>query len=319
MKGILLINTGSPKSPHRKDVRAFIEDMLSDPLVMTVKDWIRPILVKGIIGPVRQFASAKHYDMIWDKEHSASPIMYRMNELATKLAEQTGLPVEIAMRYQIPSIPEALDKMQKENPTLHEVIVLPLFPQYAESSYQTVVNELGNCFFKKPYSFRLKVVEPYFAHPEYISSLAKSLKPYLGGGYDRLIFNFHSLPVSHVDKGWKKGKEFDYVYQIKETIRLLLKELNIDANKTRLAYSSAIGSNWLEPDLCDMLEEQAKAGDKKILVVSPGFAVDNLETLYDLDILAKEHFLDKGGEEFIYIPCLNSEPYWVDGVIKMIY
>lgn len=318
MKGVLLVNIGSPESTKRKDVRSFIETMLSDPLLMTVPDWFRPILVKGFIGPFRQFSSAKHYSLIWDEEHNMSPLMYHMQQLAEKLEAKSEMPVEIAMRYCRPDISSALARLAERNKRLHEVVVLPLFPQYAESSYKTAVDEVGRCFYKKPHHFRLKIIEPYFNHPAYISSLAYKLKPFIEKKHDRLIYCFHSLPLNHVEKGWQKGREFDYVYQLKETARLVSKELNIEPNKYRIVYSSAIGSKWLGPDINETLVEMADEGIKDVIVLSPGFACDNLETLYDVRIKAKEEFIGHGGTHLFYVPCLNSDDNWVDAVLKII-
>jgi len=318
MRGILLVNTGSPKTCERKDVKAFIRAMLSDPYVMTVPDWFRPILVNGIIIPLRQFSSTAHYRLIWDKTLSDSPLLHQAKQLALELETFTNMPVAAAMRYGQPDTTAALDHLLGKCDRLHEIVVLPLFPQYAESSYKTVVDTVGKLFFKRPYPFRLKFIEPYFNHPAYISALTESIRPYIEKDYDKLIFSFHSLPLSHVEEGWKKGKEFDYVFQTKETVRLVIKELGIDPRKTRQTYHSAMGSKWLEPDLDDIVKELAEEGQKKLLVVAPGFAADNLETLYDINIKTKELFLKHGGTDFDYIPCLNSNATWVEAISKII-
>ncbi len=318
MKGILLLNTGSPNSKNREDVKYFIGAMLSDPLVMTVPDLIRNTLAKKIIAPLRASASAAHYSLIWDDEHNASPLIYNTQMLAKKLEESTGMPVEIAMRYCLPTIPDALNRLKERCATLHEVVVVPMFPQYAQSSYQTAVDAVGHCFYQKPHSFRLKILQPYYDEQGYIQALAKSLKPHVEKEYDRLVFSFHSLPLSHVEAGWKKGKDFDYVYQLKETVRLVTKELEIDPKKNRIVYSSAIGKKWLEPDLDKTMEELPGTGVKKVIAVTPGFPADNLETLYDIGIVARENFMKNGGEEFTFVPCLNAEDYWVEGLILII-
>lgn len=314
----MIVNTGSPKTCERKDVKFFIRSMLSDPYVMTVPDWFRPILVNGIIIPLRQFSSTAHYELIWDNSLDDSPLIHQAKQLSEKLEELTGLPTEPAMRYGQPDTTAALDYLMNKNNRLHEVVVFPLFPQYAESSYKTAVDQVGKEFFKRPYPFRLKFIEPYFNHPAYISALAESIRPYIEKEYDKIIFSFHSLPLDHVEEGWKKGKEFDYVYQTKETVRLVIKELGIDTKKTRQTYHSAMGKKWLGPDLDEIVKELAEEGQKKLLVVAPGFAADNLETLYDIDIRTKELFLKQGGIDFTYIPCLNSEPHWVEAVAKII-
>lgn len=318
MRGVLLVNTGSPKTCERKDVKFFIKSMLSDPYVMTVPDWFRPILVNGVIIPLRQFSSTAHYRSIWDHTQQDSPLLHHTKMLAQRLEASMELPVEVAMRYGQPDVQLALERLIAKNKRLHEVIVLPLFPQYAESSYKTVVDAVGRIFFKRPYPFRLRFVEPYFSQPAYIKALAESLRPYVEEEFDKLVFTFHSLPLSHVEAGWQKGREFDYVYQTKETVRLLLRELNIDAKRTRQVYHSAMGSKWLKPDLDETLEQLAQEGQKRIIVIAPGFAADNLETLYDIKLKAQESFLKHGGTQFTYVPCLNSESYWVQSVSEMV-
>ena len=318
MRGILIINTGSPKTKKRNDVKFFIGSMLSDPLVMTVPDWIRTTLATKIIAPLRASNSAAHYSLIWDNEHDASPLIYNTQQLANKIEESTGLPVEIAMRYVTPTIEEAFDNLIKRCPTLHEVIVVPMFPQYAQSSYQTVVDAIDKYFLSKSFPFRLKIVEPFYNKPEYIEALAQSLNPHIEKGYDMLLFSFHSLPLSHVDIGWKKGKDFDYVYQVKETVKLVTKNLNLDPKKNRIVYSSAIGNKWLKPDLNKTIAELGADGVKKMIVITPGFPADNLETLFDIDIEAKKTFFKAGGQDFTFVKGLNAEDYWVDGLIKLI-
>lgn len=318
MRGLLIVNTGTPKSKDRKDVKFFIGEMLSDPLVMSsVPSWFRTILAKGIIAPLRASNSASHYSLIWDNEHEMSPLMYNTRLLSEKVEIASGLPVEFAMRYGEPSILEALDNLKKKCPALHEVVAIPMFPQYAQSSYQTVVDELGKCYLSKHRSYRLKIVEPFYKHIGYIKSLSERLKPFVEKEYDRLIFSFHSLPLEQVELAWQKGKDFDYVYQIKETVRLVTKELGLDSKKNRIVYSSAIGKKWLMPDLCETVKGFGEEGLNRIITITPGFTADNLESLYDLDVEAKAVFLNSGGNEFDFVPCLNSEDYWVSGVIKI--
>lgn len=319
MKGVLIVNTGSPRSCNREDVKWFIGAMLSDPFVVSsVSDWFRPILAKRIIAPLRASKSASKYKLIWDKENDASPLIYNSLRLAEKIEESTGMPTEIAMRYGYPEIRLALQRLEEKCDHLHEVIVVPMFPQYAQSSYQTVVDAVATEFYKKAYKFRLKVIKPYYNHPCYISSIATSLKPYIEKGYDRLVFSFHSLPLEHVEAGFKKGKDFDYVYQIKETIKLVTKELNLDPKKNRIVYSSAIGKKWLTPFLDESMESLPKEGQKKIIVITAGFPADNLESIFDIDIEARDIFMKNGGEEFHFVKGLNAEDYWVESLIKII-
>lgn len=318
MKGLLLVNTGSPKSPSHRDVRGFIEAMLSDPLVMTIPTFFRIVLVKGIIGPFRQFASAKKYKLIWDETQNQSPLLCHTQKLALAIEDQMDIRVEVGMRYLEPNISDALANLDARDEDLKEVVALPLFPHYAESSYLTAIKEIQRSYDSGKYSFNLRVIEPYFNHPAYIKALSKSIEPYLDDRFERILFNFHSLPLECVEEGFDKGKDFDYVYQVKETIRLLIHELNLSPKKVRIVYSSAFGKKWLEPSLDESVQKLGESGVKNILVVSPGFAADNLETLYDIGVKAKAEFQSHGGREFVYVPCLNHEQYWVDAIRQII-
>jgi len=318
MRGVIIVNTGSPASIKKEDVKMFIGAMLSDPLVMTVPNCIRNILAKNIIAPLRASNSASHYSLIWDKKCKHLPLIHYTHALAEKIEAETDMPVEVAMRYGAPSFQEALLKIMDKCATLHEVVVLPMFPQYAQSSYQTVVDEIARVFYKESYPFRLKIAEPFYNNPAYIEALAKSLKPYVSKPYDRLIFSFHSLPLSHEQKARDRGKQFDYVYQIKETIRLVSKELNLNPHKNRVVYSSAIGPNWLEPSLKETMKTLPREGIKNIITITPGFPADNLESLFDIDIEARDIFLKNKGESFEFVSGLNSEDYWVNAVVKMV-
>lgn len=318
MRGIIIINTGSPASVNKKDVEWFIGAMLSDPMVMTVPDWIRNTLACRLIAPLRASKSASHYSLIWGDKNQPSPLVRHTLRLAQKVEKEAEFPVEIAMRYGKPSIADALENIQEKCSSLHEVIILPMFPQYAQSSYQTVVDEVARVFYQKSYPFRLKIIEPFYNNPAYIEALATSLKPHIEKDYDRLVFSFHSLPLSHEQKAREKGKQFDYVYQIKETIRLVSKELKLDVRKNRLVYSSAIGNKWLEPSLTATMRNLPLEKNKNIIVVTPGFPADNLETLFDINIEARNIFLKNGGENFVFAHALNSEDYWVNAVIKMV-
>lgn len=319
MKGVIILNTGSPKTQSREDVKFFIGAMLSDPLVLsTVPNWFRNTLAKRIIAPLRASNSASHYKLIWDNEHNESPLIYNSLQLAKKIEETTGMPTEIAMRYGNPSIDDAFDRLKNKCTSLHEVIIVPMFPQYAQSSYQTAVDEVARCFMSKPQPFRIKFIEPFYNEPEYISALATSITPFIENGYDKLIFSFHSLPIPQVEIGFNKGKGFDYVYQLKETVRLVTKELGVDPKKNRIVYSSAIGKNWLKPDLEETMKDLAKSGIQKVVALTAGFPADNLESLYDIDIVAREAFERNGGTDFNFVPGLNAQFFWVEGLIKII-
>ena len=317
MRGILFINVGTPADCNKADVKKFIGDMLSDPLVMGKSEWLSALLARRIIAPASCSKSFEKYKLIWRKDEPIiSPILYFMQKLARSLEEKKNIPVEIAMRYGEPSIEQALKDLEKKCPLLHEVIVFPLYPHYAQSTTQTSIDEVGRIFYKRPHSYRLKIVKPYFDHPAFINALTKHAEPYLKD-IDKLVFSYHSLPVNQVESAWEKGREFDYVYQLKETNRLFCKKLNIESQYTLLLYASQRGRNWLKPFLDTDISDLPGLGWKKVAIIAPGFPIDNMETLFDIDIEARELFLKAGGEKFVFVPSFNDSDDWVAAVWKI--
>lgn len=317
MRGILLINVGTPASSDPSDVKKFIADMLSDPFLTGKPEWYSKLLAKYIIAPISKSRVSRKYRLIWHNEEiSASPLLHHMRELAQKLEEQKGVPVEIAMRYGKPDVASAFRELERRCPLLHEVILFPLYPHYAQSTTQTSKEMIGNIFYKHPHSFRLKFVQSYYDHPAFIHALTTHAKPYLED-IDKLIFSYHSLPLSQIETGWKKGKEYDYLYQLKETNRLFCEKLKIDLHDSFLFYSSQRGKNWLNPFLDRDIGDLPSLGWKKVALIAPGFPIDNMETLYDMDIKVRKLFMD-AGEKFTFIPALNSSDLWVDAIWKII-
>lgn len=318
MRGIILTNVGTPANCTRKDVQRFIAEMLSDPLVFGQPKWFSSFIARNIIVPLSSSKSLEKYKQIWrTEEPKISPILYHMQILAKKLEESKNIPVEIAFRYGEMNIERAIKSLEKKCPLLHEVVIFPLFPHYAQSTIQTTVDETGRIFFKKAHSFRLKMIKPYFDHPAYINALAKNAQPYLNN-IDRLVFTYHSLPINQVEAAWKKGKDFDYVYQLKETNHLFCEKLNIDPRRTLLLYSSQRGNNWLKPFLNSDVADLPKLGWRKVAVVAPGFTIDNMETLYDIEIETKKIFMNAGGEKLTFVPCLNDSELWIEAIWKII-
>jgi ferrochelatase len=318
MRGILLINAGTPASPAPADVRRFVAAILSDPHLTEGPEWWARFLAKNIVAPGCAGQVARKYAQIWrgDGPH-ASPLLYHTLQLAQKLEERKEIPVEIAMRYGEPDVDSAFRKLEQKCPLLHEVIVFPLFPHYAQSTVQTAKDMVGNVFCRRPRTFRLKFAEPYYNHPAYIHALAAHARPYLGD-IDKLIFAYHSLPLTQVEAGWKKGKEYDYVYQLKETNRLFCEKLSIDPRDTLLLYSSQRGKRWLNPFLDAGIADLPRLGWTKAAIVTPGFPIDNKETLYDIDVEARRLFTRAGGQKLTFIPALNSDDLWVEAIWKII-
>lgn len=292
--------------------------MLSDPHLTDYPEWLSVFLVSKIIAPLSASKSTEKYRLIWRTEvPKISPLLYHMRKLAEALEIKKGIPTEIAMRYGEPCIENAFKELERKCPLLHEVIIFPLYPHYAQSTTETITDEIGRIFYKHPHSFRLKFVETYYHHPAFIHALAEQAKPYLED-IDRLVFSYHSLPVKQVEKAWKKGKEFDYVYQLKETNHLLCKKLHLNLHDTLILYSSQRGKDWLKPFLNTDIGDLPRLGWKKVAVIAPGFPVDNMETMYDIDIEARRLFMEAGGEKFTFIPSLNDNEVWVEAIWKIV-
>lgn len=318
VKGILILNTGSPKSDQPKDVGQFIGDMLSDGKVLDLPNPFRYILARGIIAPKRCEESAHHYQLIWDYMHDASPLVYNVKNLCVKLEEKYEVPVEYAFRYGHPNVAEAIEQFKKNIPDLDDLTVMHLFPHFAQSSYQTAIDEVNKYVGKNKRTYSVRIIKPYYNHPEFIRALAERLKPYVRQSYDKLLFSYHSLPLKHLEREKGRGRDYDYVFQTEETARLVSEYLGLDTKKNIVAYSSAIAKNWKEPFLDDVIQQLPKSGVKKIIALCPGFPSDNLESLFDMNIQAKEIFQANGGEELLFVPGLNSDDVWVDAVWNII-
>ena len=318
MRGIILVNVGTPASDGKNDVKQFIGDMLSDPLVTGKPEWRSKLLARNIIAPLSASKSSEKYKLIWRKEEPiTSPLQYYTRQLALALEKSKEIAVEVAMRYGEPSFTTALKELERKCPQLQEVIIFPLFPHYAQSTTQTAIEEMGRVFFKQPRSYQLKFVEPYYNHPAYIKALAISASPYIDD-IDKLLFSYHSLPVIQVEAGWNKRKKYDYVYQVKETNRLLCEALGIDLQRTQLFFSSQRDDHWIKPYLDTDIDKLPEQGVKKVAVMAPGFPIDNMETLFDMDYEARKFFMEAGGDKFTFIPSLNDHEAWVEAIWKII-
>ena len=331
-RGVILMNLGSPDSTSVKDVRIYLREFLMDERVIDSPYLVRSVLVKGIITPFRAPKSAEAYRSIWTKD--GSPLVAITLDLQKELQQQINEPVEVAMRYGNPSMQLAYNHLLKKHPGIEEVVLLPLYPHYAMSSYETAVEHAKNVHKKMKYPFRITTVDPFYNDPEYITALAASIKPYLNG-QSHLLFSYHSIPERHILKGDITGThclksenccsvdsaahKFCYRHQCFETMRLVTKELGIPADKYSISFQSKLGrSEWLKPSTTLRMEQMPAEGIKDLLVVCPSFVSDCLETLEEIAIREKENFMNAGGEKFAFIPCMNTQPEWIKAIIKLI-
>lgn len=294
---------------------------------------LRFLLVRGIISPFRARSSAKKYKTIWTDK--GSPLVYLTRELADLVAKETDIPTYMCMRYANPTPSSVFKIIEKENPYLEELILLPLYPHYAMSSYETAVDHVKAAFAEKPRTFSMRVVPPYFDNKDYIETLSDSIRPYVQEDFDLLLFSYHGIPERHVKKTDPSGKHclkcenccdtpspvhsVCYRHQVKRTTELVTKKIGISPEKSMFAFQSRLGSDaWLQPYTAKTLQELPKQGIKKLVIVSPAFVSDCLETLEEIHEEGKEIFMEAGGESYTTIPCLNTRPDWVKAISKIL-
>jgi protoporphyrin/coproporphyrin ferrochelatase len=323
---ILLTNLGSPDSTSVPDVRRYLREFLMDERVIDVPWWWRNILVKGIIVPFRAPKSAAAYRSIWTPK--GSPLIEITRKLTQLVHEATGLPTYMSMRYGQPRPGEVLQRIAKEHPGLETLVMLPLYPHYAMSSYETAVVQVQEEHRKGGFSFSLKIVQPYYEDPSYIQSLANSLRPYLQDPYDHFLVSYHGIPERHLRKTDPTGchclstsdccntpseaHATCYRHQVFRTTELVTRALGVPAEKHSVSFQSRLGSDpWLQPYTAKELEELPGRGIKRLVIACPAFVSDCLETLEEIQEEGREIFMEAGGESFVVAPCLNLHPDWV--------
>lgn len=328
-RAIVLMNLGSPESTSVKDVRTYLNEFLMDERVIDYPLIPRFLLVKGIITPFRSPKSAEAYKAVWTKD--GSPLVVLTRQVQSALQKIIKEPVAIAMRYGNPSPKKAFDELHAKYPHLKEVVLLPMYPHFAMSSYETAVVYAEELHKKGKYPFKLVTIKPYYDESNYLNALATSMQPYLQQEYDHIVFSYHGLPERHIHKDDITGNHClttpdccntpsiahkqCYRHQVFTTTRLVADMLGIPKEKYSLSFQSRLGrAQWLLPYTVTRLAELPKQGAKKILVVCPAFVSDCLETLEEMAMQGKELFLESGGEKFTLIPCMNTHPQWIQTI-----
>jgi ferrochelatase len=323
------MNLGSPDSTRVKDVRRYLNEFLMDERVIDMPYLGRLLLVKGIIVPFRAPKSAKAYASIWTDE--GSPLIVLSQQLQQALQQQVEEPVVLAMRYGSPAPWTAYDELLEKVPDLEEVVLLPLYPHYAMSSYETAVEYAKEVHAKRKYKFKLTIVPPYYNNESYLQALTESMRPYLQQAWDHFLFSYHGVPERHIHKGDITGQHClkvsnccevaspaharCYRHQCLASTRLVAERLQLPAGKYSTSFQSRLGRDpWLQPYTAERLAQLPGEGVKKLLVACPAFVSDCLETLEEIAVEGKESFLHAGGESFTMIPCLNVHPLWVKAI-----
>ena len=328
-KGLLLINLGTPDDPGYFSVFKYLRQFLMDPKVITVPYILRFILVSLIIVPFRAFSSGKIYKKIWTE--NGSPLIVNTSALAEKVSKKVPhIEVEFAMRYQSPSIEEKLKKLISQN--LDEIIILPLFPQYSTATTGSVFDEVSRVLKKQSVTPSIKFINQFYEQESFIDSWEDKLKSFNVDQYDHILFSYHGLPTKAVDDIYDDSlcadnnceneitneNKFCYKATCYETTRLIASRFNLPPDKYTVSFQSRLTKNWLEPFTDEILEGFPTKGIKNILVLSPAFTADNLETLYEIDDEYKELFIENGGNSLTMIPSLNDSSKWADSIVKII-
>ncbi len=332
-KAILLINLGTPDAPTPGKVGKYLTQFLNDKRVIDINAIGRFILVNLIIVPFRSFKSSKLYQAIWTKE--GSPLLLNSIALKEKLQKELGSDyiVELAMRYQQPSIALALERLREQRP--EKITILPLYPQYASSSTGSTLEEVFRVIRRWEVIPDLQSISKFYDHPKFIEALVEEGKKHNTADYDHIIFSYHGLPERQILKGSAhyggntcqmgsccnsitKNNQFCYRANSFETTRQLVRALNIPEGKYTTSFQSRLDNKWLQPFSDKVVEEQAKKGAKKLLIFSPAFVADCLETIYEIGTEYEEIFKHHGGEKVTLVNSLNSNDTWVKAVGAMV-
>jgi ferrochelatase len=315
-KGILLINVGTPEAPTKTAVRSYLKEFLNDPYVIEMPALFRKILVNGIIVPFRAGKSAKRYQKLWTNE--GSPLLVHLNNLQVKLQKSVGQDYSVfaAMSYGQPKLKEVLKEIEAQE--LDKLIVLPLYPHYTTSTTLSAIESvkaLTSHWKNTP----IQYITSFYQESAFIKAISERITSYNSEEYDHILFSYHSLPLKQVKASCKnKDQSQCYDKACYATTQLIASELNLEEANYSTAFQSRFSKRWLAPYTNDVLEELAQQGKKRVLVVTPSFVADCLETTVEIGEEYRDIFIEKGGSELQLVPCLNDADYWVEALKKII-
>jgi ferrochelatase len=301
-----------------------------DGRVLDVPYLLRFVIVNFAILPNRPKESAEAYQKIWSRD--GSPLVAISRKVQAELQRRFDIPVELAMRYQKPSILQAVRKLHSHG--VKELLLIPMFPHYAMSSYETAVLEVQTVLAKIAWEISLQIVPPYYEDADYIRALVESARPFLREKYDHLLFSFHGVPERHIHKADPSGHHDGlrvktccdpsdpahktcYRAHCLRTAEAFVKRAGV--TQYSVAFQSRLGKDpWLKPYSDRVIEDLARDGVKRLLVICPSFVSDCLETLEEMGMRGRETFLNAGGREFVLIPCLNDDPLWLSALENIV-
>lgn len=336
-KGVLIVNIGSPSEPTKYSVKKYLREFLMDKNVLSMPYFLRWVLVNIIIVPFRAAASMRRYKSIWLPQ--GAPLKVISGQLVSEIKKNIPdtVAIELAMRYGSPSIDSALDKLADQK--VSQVLLLPMYPHYTKSTYYSSLEKVRVALESRYPDMVLNVIPPYFDHPDYIHTLAHSIKEQLQHvtNIDKLLFTFHNIPLSHLPCNkecaatcnatpWAgcinpQGVLYGcYKYECYKTVEDTTEELAADPHNIEIAFQSKMGKGkWLSPELEQVIERLKEEKVNHLAIVSPSFTADCSETYIDLDLLAKDQFLqDNSPAKLTRLLCLNTDSMWIRKLSKWV-
>ncbi len=331
-KAVLLLNLGSPDSTAVPDVKRYLKEFLGDGRVIDRPGQpFRWLLVNAIIVPFRAPKSAEAYATIWTPE--GSPLIVTSRRVQSAVQQKVDLPVGLAMNYGHPSIPDTLRQLAAER--VDQLLLFPQYPHYAMSSWETVVAKVHREAAICAPGMRIECVLPYHSDDDYIDALVTSALPYLRESYDHLLFSYHSIPQRHLRKAdsshahcltvpdccnaCSPAHATCYRAQVMKTTRRFVEKAGLDPAKWSVSFQSRLaGEPWLTPYTDFEYRRLATEGKKRLMVITPAFVTDCLETLEEIRVRGAEDFKAAGGSSLTHIPCLNDQPIWIDCLARRI-
>ncbi len=332
--GVLLIQLGTPDSAKTSDVRRYLSEFLNDPRVIDLPWLGRKLLVNGVIVPFRSPKSAKIYKQLFDLSGGVSPLITHTEAVVKKLQARFpdgDLTVHMAMRYQNPAMYDVLEEMRKEN--YEHIIVLPLFPQYASASTGSAADLAMDIIRKWWVVPQVSIISQFWDNEGYIDSIIERTKEFNLADYDHILFSYHGLPDRHVDKvhqgsnlcenqpcetEMNEANKFCYKATCYATTRLIVDKLGLNESDYTVCFQSRLNKKWLMPFSDKVVAEQGGKGAKKLLVFSPAFVADCLETLVEIGDEYQEIFKEHGGEKAQLVSSSNSHDRFIDGLEELV-
>jgi protoporphyrin/coproporphyrin ferrochelatase len=330
LTGVLLLNLGTPQHHNVAAVRRYLRQFLTDPRVIELPGILRWFLVHGIIAPFRAKQSAHAYKKIWREE--GSPLLLYSEAIRSELEQHLGsnYVVALGMRYGKPNIATAIQQLHKAQ--VQQIVVLPLFPQYASAATGSALQQALQTIARYKVIPNLQVIKDFFQNRYYINALATSILPFIHKDYDFILMSYHGLPERqmvhqeytncNMQEACPAINEYNrncYRAQCYQTSRLLAQNLGISADKWGVAFQSRLGKlPWIQPYTDDILQSLRQRGVTKLVVCCPSFVADCLETLEEIGIRARAQWQSLGGAEFTLVPCLNSSPQFISALAKII-